>query len=506
MVRPRKPEEPDRYPPCVRCAGCYPSGARWPDGLVCQYCYRAAHNRRGRCATCDHEGVLPGVDQRGRATCRSCSGIRINVDCLRCGTEDTLYRAGTCVRCALRDDLRGLLAGTDGQVDPRFDPFIELVVGMPRPNSGMAWIRVNRLRHGGTVPDLLQRLGTGQLALTHDAFDELPANRTTNHLRGLLAKAGLLPPRDEMLARYSNWLTRKLQAIPDEHQRRIIGQYGRWDHLRRLRQHAQQGPVTLGQVLTAKQYTTVAVDFLAWLGERNRVLAECTQADLDTWFAGGTSTRQIADAFLRWAVHHRLLPKLDLPIHSRQLQVSPFSTGQRLACLQKLLLSDTIPLPHRVAGGLLLLFGLSVGRIVALRLNQINTAVDASGGGTTTIRVAEDSLFVPEPLATLLRTYLGARPNVNTATNHDAPWVFPGNSPGRHLTAAVLADALARHGVPSRAGRTGTWQQLFREGPPQLLARSLGISPATALKHAALAGSDWTAYAADRSRRSPHRT
>ncbi len=80
--------------------------------------------------------------------------------------------------------------------------------------------------------------------------------------------------------------------------------------------------------------------------------------------------------------------------------------------------------------------------------------------------------------------------------------MFPGLTLGRPLTAAALSEALAKHGIPPLNGRNGTLQQIFREAPPQLLARSLGITPATALKHAALAGADWTAYAADRARSS----
>jgi hypothetical protein len=68
------------------------------------------------------------------------------------------------------------------------------------------------------------------------------------------------------------------------------------------------------------------------------------------------------------------------------------------------------------------------------------------------------------------------------------------------LTTTATTEAIARK--PSAeamlAGRNGTLRQIFREASPQMLARSLGITPATALKHAALAGADWTAYAADR--------
>ena len=449
MARPRKPEDPQRHKPCDRCGGCYPQARRWPEGRICTYCYLAARVRRGRCATCDHDGILPGLDSQGRPTCRRCSGIQLKVDCLKCGAEDALIRADTCVRCVLRDDLRALLAGADGRVNPVFDPFVELVAGMPKPASGVAWLRVNKINHKGLVHDLLRRLGTGQLALTHEEFDALPSNRSVHHLRGLLVRAGLLPARDELLARYSAWLARKLAAIPDDNQRRIIDQFARWDHLRRLRRHADRdGEVSRGQFLTAKQYTTVAVDFLRWLGERDRTLADCTQADIDSWFATGPTTRQQASHFLFWARRHRLLPKLTIPFKDSTPRLSPFGREQRLACLRELLVNNTMPLPYRVAGGLLLLFGLAAGRIAALRLDQVRTVRDARQGHSTAIRIAEDWIDVPEPLATLLRTHLNNRPNTNTATNHDAHWLFPGYTPGRHLDTGYLVTVLRRHGIP----------------------------------------------------------
>lgn len=43
MARPRKPEDPQRWPiGCARCRGHYELVATWPDGSICGYCYQAA--------------------------------------------------------------------------------------------------------------------------------------------------------------------------------------------------------------------------------------------------------------------------------------------------------------------------------------------------------------------------------------------------------------------------------------------------------------------------------
>jgi hypothetical protein len=135
--------------------------------------------------------VLPGLDAAGAPICRSCSGIDIPVECRRCGAEDTLYRAGTCQRCALGDDLTALLAGPDGTLTPEMARLRDALTGMQEPRSGITWLRQNP-----KVPALLRSLGSGELALTHEALDELPASRTLDYLRGLLVEHALLPPRD----------------------------------------------------------------------------------------------------------------------------------------------------------------------------------------------------------------------------------------------------------------------------------------------------------------------
>lgn len=156
-----------------------------------------------------------------------------------------------------------------------------------------------------------------------------------------------------------------------------------------------------------------------------------------------------------------------------------------------MLLDDTLELPWRIAGGLVLLFGQPVQRIAELRTDQVDVADDQ-----VRLLFARDWLPVPEPFASLLREYLGSRRNMATAVNASARWVFPGGMPGRPITAASMVLKLRTDGIPVRPSRNGTWQQLVREAPPSLLAEALGISPKTAMQHAARAGADWLRYAA----------
>jgi len=145
----------------------------WPDGLICGYCYQAAKRTTGVCA-CGHQGVLPGI-VHDRPACRPCSGVGLNVDCVRCGTEAELYRGGLCQRCVLIDTARKLLTDIDtGTVDPGLQVIVDALGAMSRPNSGLTWIRQPH------VAEVLSGLGQ-QNALTHEALDQLPPGRTTNY-------------------------------------------------------------------------------------------------------------------------------------------------------------------------------------------------------------------------------------------------------------------------------------------------------------------------------------
>lgn len=75
--------------------------------------------------------------------------------------------------------------------------------------------------------------------------------------------------------------------------------------------------------------------------------------------------------------------------------------------------------------------------------------------------------------------------------------------PGEHIGRQMMLEKLRSVGIPVRAARNASWQQLVREAPPQVLAKALGVSATTAMRHAERAGSDWARYAADRSAARP---
>lgn len=114
-----------------------------------------------------------------------------------------------------------------------------------------------------------------------------------------------------------------------------------------------------------------------------------------------------------------------------------------------------------------------LSRIVTLTREH----VDVNGPATMLLLADSDWIDLPEPIATLLRSYLKDGWNTHTAANASTNWLFPGGMPGHHLHIHRASDVLRTAGIPVLAARNSTWFQLVREAPPTVLARTLGISP-----------------------------
>lgn len=477
--------DPTRHPACTRCKDHYPVAAHWPEGPVCSYCYQAAKRTEGTCAGCGHTGMTPGRDDVEGPLYPRCSKIPLDLTCNRCGDETWLAKANVCWRCLLDDIVRGLLSGPNGTVSPELEPLAAAIIAMPRANSGVTWIHANP-----KVRELLRALGEGALDPTHEALDALPGARTVEFLRALMIEYGILPPRDRLLANYERWVAEKLETIADSESRQIVERFARWHHLRTLRTRADNATVDTGPFLRAKQSTVVAISFLNWLGEHDTTLPDCTQHHIDSWYASGPSTRQHTERFLYWSRSNRLTTHLDIPRRTTGAH-ELVTENERLRTIRTLLLHENLLTTHRIAGCLLALYGQSVGRIVTLTTDDLEVTDE-----TVSIKLSGSWIELPEPLAAIVKLHIDNRPNTNTATNTGSRWLFPGFVPGDHLHRQSVIDTLRRAGIPVRATRNTTWQQLVRHAPPQVLAETLGVSATTAMDHARRAGSDWASYAA----------
>jgi hypothetical protein len=180
------------------------------------------------------------------------------------------------------------------------------------------------------VQDLLADLAAGRIPLTHEALHALPNWRTVAYLRDLLMACGVLTAVDKQPLHFETWLTHRLAELAGHAHQQTLRRFATWELLPRLRTRARQRPLTPNVRRFAGEQFTAARNFLAWLDERDRSLATCTQADLDLWNATHTEHhRRTLRAFLLWAMNNRQMARLTLPTQQA-------ITGERLSQRRRL--------------------------------------------------------------------------------------------------------------------------------------------------------------------------
>ncbi|WP_220133067.1 hypothetical protein [Streptomyces ipomoeae] len=87
---------------------------------------------------------------------------------------------------------------------------------------------------------------------------------------------------------------------------------------------------------------------------------------------------------------------------------------------------------------------------------------------------------VTAQFAELLLTWIGNRDNMNTATNRDSRWLFPGRRAGQPLNPNSLSGLLNDLGIPTTAGRTAAIHQQVLGVPAPVVAPPPGSSTRSA--------------------------
>lgn len=135
--------------------------------------------------------------------------------------------------------------------------------------------------------------------------------------------------------------------------------------------------------------------------------------------------------------------------------------------------------------------------ISRLTIDHIQTT-----GEDTRIRLGREPVVLPAPLADLVRDLVRVRRGHAAIGAPATPgWLFPGGQPGRPISAFQLAQRLRQLGLNPAQSRSTALFQLATELAAALLARMLGIHIAVAAAWQRASAGDWTAYAAEVSRR-----
>lgn len=483
---------PRAHAVCAHCGASRPPTARRPEGPVCDPCYTAALRRRGSCAACGATRRLVHPPGPAAATCADCAGQPASHTCTDCGIEDKAYERGRCARCSLARRAGELLRA--GAPDPpaELTGVYQAVCAARTPRSALNWLRK------GAGAALLADLAAGRLPATHDALDAHPHRAAADYLRALLVAHGVLPARDEALARAERRLAAELAEVSPPAHRRLLSTYTTWRVLRRLRRSAGRAHGPRTHTRHAELHARAAVGFLRWLHDRGTALPEATQHDVDLWLATGPAAHHVRD-FLDWAAEHGHARRLAVPAPQRRTGAAT-GEDQRAALLARLLHDDGLDLTDRVAGAILLLYGQQLSRITALTTGHL-TCRD----GTVFLRLGTHDVAVPEPLATLLGDLRrDGRRYVGVGSPPTSTWLIPGLLPGRPLTPGQLGSRLRKLGVYAMAGRRAALTQLAAELPAAVLADVLGLHPTTAADWVSHAGGSWNRYAAELARARVH--
>ncbi|WP_204079408.1 hypothetical protein [Mycobacterium riyadhense] len=377
------------------------------------------------------------------------------------------------------------MSGPDGHIPPELQPVYEAITATDAPRTALNWLR------NSASAALLTQMASGAVELTHQALDAHPRPGVAGYLRAVLVANNVLPQRDEQLAATERFLDRTLTGITDDNDRRLIHSYATWQVLRRLRASAARGDRPRTYTHHAHTNINAALDLLNWLTERRTTLAEAGQAEIDTYLAGQPPSRYRVRDFLQWAAATGRTGPVTIAAPGRNPGPAT-DHDQRWAQIARLLHDDTIDLTDRVAGALLLLYGQHLSRIVAITHDQIKTQ-----GRQVFLRLGNDDLHIPEPLAALIAALAHhGRPYTGVGTPPTTDWLFPGLQPGRPLTAARLGERLRKLGIRAQPSRRAALTHLAAQLPAAVIADLLGIHPTTAVHWVHDASGDSNRYAA----------
>lgn len=447
-------------------------------------CWSCAPQVVETCSSCGRDKQVNARTAAG-PICQSCARTSPLMfrDCVRCGAHGRLHHRRWCDRCYADDKLHELLPDELVAADPRAATLRErFLAGAPRRT-------LLAFRRNTTVRALRDALNAPE-PLSHALLDDIAPEGTTAPVRALLVEHGLLPPRDETLIKFERWCQHQSARLADPEHRRAFDRFVRWRHLRQLR--AQPGPARPSQSQGRRQELRHVIDLLSWLTGRSESLTQLDQARLDLWLLEGPRARRRVAAFLDWFARDGDLPRLQVrPLPRTTNTPTGTSTEERWELLSSLLAAaDTDP-RTRLAGALLLLFGIPVSRLHQLQVTDIDERAPV------TIRLGPDPLELPDEIGELALAARAHRDAPRLLTDAgEVDWLFPGQRHGSPLSRDALTDRLAVFGIRPRHARAGALAALAQELPAPVIARLTGLHVTAATRWADAAAASNARYSA----------
>ncbi|WP_150463272.1 hypothetical protein [Nesterenkonia ebinurensis] len=476
---------------CARC-GHLTATVMLPTGPICYRRRRDIAYHPALCPECFELRPIayPSTSSYGVLVCAGCAGEESVFSCAERGREDHPYSATRCARCILTERLTTLLTDpSTGHIHHQLRPLYDELAAAPRPQSVVTWLK----KPPATGARLLAMMASGDMPVSHETFGSLPADRSHNYLRELLAASGVLPAYEAPIEHMTRWLDDTLAPLAADHAA-LIGRYARWHLIRHLRGLAARGELTKTATYGARSQVNGAIRLCQWATAHGTPLTCLTQGQLEAYLAEHPGAGNIQQRFVAWLRRTRTNTAVTIPWRETTLPEVITADDDRWAQIDLLLHDDTIPLYARIGGLFTLLFAQPLQTIVAMRADQITLDDD------TGVLVTFDTLPIEMPpgLDTLIRRRL-IRPGTPSIASTGHGWLFPGRHPGRHLVREVFRGKLVACGIRPGDSRHAAMFALASEVPAPVLAELIGIANKTATKWAALAARDWNGYIIDHS-------
>ncbi len=481
---------PEVHHHCVDCTHFRPAKALWPRGPVCARCYRQAVAAPKHCANCGNTRVLTGTNSAGLAICSPCAGRAVDHLCTTCGEAGPQHYVRTCRRCAIRRRLTELLADEHGGVRAQLLPLVDHLAGKERADSTLRWL--DRAKPAA----LLRHLGALAKPISHNDLDDLAPSTALHYLRAVLVHLEILPDRLEPLGRLEPWLDTVLETLPP-HQVLLIRPYAQWSVLRRARRRAIRRRYTDHSAASDRNKIRIAIRLLRWLDDQHLTIDNLDQPHLEHWLAGSRDRTCAITGFIIWLSQRGLIDDdITLPAKPATLPTEVLDTANHTDRIRRLLADTTIPVTVRVAGLIVLLYGIPLTRIRLLATDAVTQR-----GGATFLTFSRNPLQLPPAIAALVTDLLvSAQDTATAAPPGRAPYLFPSpTTPGVPLHAHTLSVYLTKLGIPTRVGRNTALFTLTAELPAPVVADLLGMHINTTTQWADYTRRDWTHYLAARS-------
>ncbi|WP_146072821.1 hypothetical protein [Cryobacterium sp. Y62] len=389
----------------------------------------------------------------------------------------------------MTDRLTALLTDPiTGLVHEQLRPVFDELNAAPRPQSVITWLK----KPPATGARLLGQMARRQTPISHDTFRNLPADRSHNYLRELLASTGTLPRYHAPIEQMERWLDDKLELV-DTEDAAVIGRYGRWHLLRNLRTTADRGGLSTSAIYGARSHINGAIRLSRWATTRRTTIAGLTQSQLEAYLAEHPGGRNAQQGFVIWLGRSRTNTAITMRWRESTLPEVVVADVDRWEQIDQLLHDEQIALYARIGGLFTLLFAQPLEAIVSMRTDQV--AIDDAGRVMVSFEAVP--VEMPPALDDLIRRHL-TRPGAPSIASTDHGWLFPGRHPGRHMVRENFRSKLVANGIHPGQSRQAAMFALAGGIPAAVLSDLIGIADTTAIRWAALAARDWSGYIAQR--------